>query len=232
MVLFQLTAFGLIIGAIGAFAIKRQQKEDEFFYRIERTPPIQLEDVIEGVPIKLTGKVVPIEVLKSRFEGRSCVYFISERQELKKQGKSSNWVTALHDFQDSPFYLDDGTGKIRIDLHTANKEFLETEKILNWEGYEGGLGQFGPFNIGGLKVRKYEWIIPSDGKMFIYGMPRKFNGAMELRQWKESEMAASVNDEKTFLKNKRTDDKKQVFVGYAIAVVGAILIVASFFWPG
>ncbi|MFH1750135.1 MAG: GIDE domain-containing protein [Candidatus Micrarchaeota archaeon] len=127
MVNFILLAGGLVLAGFGIMVIKGQKKEDEELYKIQRQPPLQLEDAVADVPAKIAGKVVPIKLLKSNYQKVDCVYYVSMEEELQKSGKSHKWVTVFYDYGFEPFNVDDGTGKVRMDLLGEEKRRLYDE---------------------------------------------------------------------------------------------------------
>ncbi|MFH1257534.1 MAG: hypothetical protein ABIG96_03455 [Candidatus Micrarchaeota archaeon] len=130
--MWQILLFGIIGLGIGLVMINNQRKEDEELYKIERLPPIELEDAVADVVIKARGKIAPIKLLKSYYQKQDCVYFLSTEEEYRKQGKSSKWVTVFYDYGFEPFYLDDGTGKIRVDLlGPAKRKILDALRMTN-----------------------------------------------------------------------------------------------------
>lgn len=125
---------GIIGGAIAAIAgyafIYNQKKEDELLYRIQRTPPLELEDAVADVSVKISGKVVPIKTLKSHYQNVECVYYISKESELVSRRKSSSWETTYYDFGMEPFYIDDGSGKIIVELaDDAQRKLMEAMRL-------------------------------------------------------------------------------------------------------
>ncbi|MFH0971858.1 MAG: GIDE domain-containing protein [Candidatus Micrarchaeota archaeon] len=132
--MWQLVLMGIVGLGIGLAAIHSQRKEDEELYKIQRLPPTELEDAVADVVTKANGKVVPIKLLKSYYQKQDCVYFVSTEEEYRKQGKSSKWVTVFYDYGFEPFYIDDGTGKIRVDLLGEAKRNLYNAMRMSYTG--------------------------------------------------------------------------------------------------
>ncbi|MFH1257533.1 MAG: hypothetical protein ABIG96_03450 [Candidatus Micrarchaeota archaeon] len=127
---FEYILLGFVLTALGVAAIMAQKGEDELLYKLERQPPTELEDATENVLMKISGKVEPINTVVSELANRECVYYHSFKEEYRKQGKSSRWITVLDKIVTIPFEVRDATGWINVDLNGADKNWIDPEDVL------------------------------------------------------------------------------------------------------
>jgi hypothetical protein len=176
---------------------------------------------------KVEGKVIAEKKLISAFALAECVFYRCIREEFRKQGKSSKWVKARDETNSIPFMLEDKTGQIKVDLQDIEWEWINADLICN-ESFHEDLGLF-PDLFERDNVRKKEWAILKDTKLFVYGMARNWDGKPCIVKDQAEKLAAGVNGEKEFIEKMRSNDKSQTVVAYGMAFVGTIGIAIATF---
>ena len=70
--------------------------------------------------VKLNGQIMQNEkLLISPINKEKCIYYNCHIEELKKRGRSTSWVTIFRSIASVPFYVQDETGKILVNLKNA-----------------------------------------------------------------------------------------------------------------
>ena len=112
VVLFVLFFFGIVLFPVG-FKQLYQQK------MIVNLPLSKIRSMAMGL-VKLKGVVVHKgKLLISPINKQKCVYYNCVVEELVSSGKSSRWVTVFRSTESAPFYIQDETGKVLVDLKGA-----------------------------------------------------------------------------------------------------------------
>ncbi|MFH0971857.1 MAG: GIDE domain-containing protein [Candidatus Micrarchaeota archaeon] len=203
--------FGLIFIIGGYFVLKHAKREEEALYKVERLPPLQLEDAVDGIALKTYGKIVCDSPLKTPYAAENAVWSRSLEEEYvettdSKGRKSGHWRTVADMVNTAPFQIDDGTGKIWVDLRKANREFVDAERIFSWSGFHR---------------RKSEWAL-KPGYAFVYGFAQQQVEKLTIMKSEREQLIASFREEKEMLKFKRSDDKLFLGFGYLLMIIGVI----------
>ncbi|HLC47907.1 MAG TPA: GIDE domain-containing protein [Candidatus Norongarragalinales archaeon] len=218
-----LLIFGLIFGGAGYFVIKKAKDEENALYRISRLPPVQLEDAVDGVPSKCYGRIICDKPYPSPYTGTPCVWSRSVKERYvetrdSKGRRSGRWETVEDVRRSVIFDLDDGTGKIGINLEGVPLDFIDAKKVLDEPG----------MHMNGATRREEHVIMPENA--FVYGMAiRSGNHLMVCKDAREP-LAISYGKEEEFLKRKRSDDKWVNLAGYSMAIIGGAMLLFGIIW--
>jgi len=116
---------GALVGlGFGAYFFVRGLRWWKWKRLIENTPTSKVRGLAMG-HAEVYGKVARAlkQLFKSPFTGKDCVYYRYEIEELRSDNKGrSRWVTIRSGTAGTPFYLDDGTGKVLVDTQGADIE--------------------------------------------------------------------------------------------------------------
>lgn len=197
--------------------------------------------------MEVKGKAVADPPLKAEYSGTECVWYEcvatreyeEEEWEEDEDGKrhremvrGSEEVSRIK--RDPPFYIDDGTGKIKIDPKTAELETEQTYSQFEPETSSGTIrvGMFS-FNLGGLMQQQQnqggkrtlgykfeERCIPVGRELFVLGEASDAGGTLTLRKSEDKNKRFIVS-----LKSKETiiAAAKKSSAGSRIAAIVAIV---------
>lgn len=168
-------AVGALLGVGAAFVFRQRMKAQEelnFMARMNAS----VNEVSHGVMAELIGKVSPVSTaLKGPKSGKDCVYyrFKVERYQAhqSKNGTTYTWDTISQDVQGVPFYLDDGTGKVMMDVSGDSG----VDALKTFEGVENDpapkMSMFGITLSGGATPMRYtEFSIPVGQPLYVLGL--------------------------------------------------------------
>ena len=166
---------GLVCIYFGYIQLKKK-------HLVDNIPTSKIRSIAMGL-VEICGVVVPfskMNVLKSPFTKKDCVYYKYTIEEYQSHGKNSSWVTIKKGIDCMKFYLKDETGRVIIDPRGADvrisldnefnsslgkdppelvKQFLEKSDV----DFEGLI-----FKIN--KTMRYrEYFIKPDDKLYIMG---------------------------------------------------------------
>lgn len=198
-----LVAFGGVSGAVSLILLWKAlgaQKEFAYMQRMNATA----NAVSHGVMAELVGKAVPAGAsLKAPKSGKECVYyrFKVERREAhhSKNGTSYTWTTVSESVEGVPFFIDDGTGKVLLDLSgvkdvDAMKSF---ESVENNPAVQGRVLGFN-LSLGNQPMRYTEYCIPAGQQIYAMGLIRhNEDNSMQL---------VRPSDERPFLVSCRSEE--------------------------
>src|SRR6185437_10922431 len=68
-------------------------------------------------------------VLQAPFSGKYAVWCRITVEELRRQGKSSTWVTILKEVDQRPFMVDDGSGQMARIIPDGANVMLDAQKV-------------------------------------------------------------------------------------------------------
>ncbi len=168
---------GGVLGAVSLILVWKAlgaQKEFAYMQRMNAS----CNAVSHGVMAELSGKAVPAGAsLKAPKSGKECVYyrFKAERLETRtdKNGTHSSWNTVSESAEGVPFFLDDGTGKVLLDLSGSKDiDALKTfEAVDNNPAVQGKVMGFN-LSLGNQPMRYTESCIPVGQKIYALGLIR------------------------------------------------------------
>lgn len=193
----------LVIGIVCFFIVLEKKKILNTF---EELPKRSAADIISSGDAgafhtaRVRGKVVCDEPLKSEISETQCVFYETEvlrRYTKKVRGKNSAGHTSTktdhrrervaHNVRQKDFYLDDGTGKIKVSLEGAKidkdqvvEEYKPVDTVdaaeIAFGGFRLALGAISGETTRGYEYR--EWVIPVDKEIMVLGGIRKGEGEL------------------------------------------------------
>ncbi len=201
---------------------------------------------------KIYGKVESANPLSSELAGKPCVYYSSsiyrkyEDYEISTDadGNETERLVTKEELLSSnvnkiPFYINDGTGKVKVDLEGAS---LDTVKVLDkFVPGEGGsslsLGSFS-FNIGSmdfgrsntLGYRYVDEIIPIDRNLLVVGRANDANGELTFNspEDKDYKYIISLKSEQQYVSGSKKSINILNIVSIVSLVGGAVLTALQF----
>ena len=201
--------------------------------------------------VKLSAKAESENPLTGEFSGDPCVYYESEvvhKYKVLEENKDSegkitrNWVTRTETVGDTTrgdeFSLNDGSGK--VDLNIQGADLTVNEVVDNFKPATGGnsfsfsFGGFTARNDSGYQTIGYSEIERNIGlgtSLFVIGEINDRNGRLMISKPADGDnpFIVSVKTEASMIKGLEGSAKMSLFGGIAAAVIGAGLIIASFF---
>src|SRR5437867_12031741 len=108
---------GFIFGIISFFKGLSSMKERR---EIEDIPTSEIRSIAMGL-VEIYGEVIPLKqkMLKSPLSDHDCVYYKFTIEELRQQGKHSQWVTVRKGEAENNFFVKDQTGEVMVDPRGA-----------------------------------------------------------------------------------------------------------------
>ncbi len=104
---------------------------------VENLPTSKCRSLAMGL-VELEGKAVGSETFPSLIGGIACFCSMVKVERYKRSGKSSRWVTVHEEERILPFFLEDETGRVRVNPHGAEFDLTpdveyETETgLITW----------------------------------------------------------------------------------------------------
>lgn len=105
-----LTLVGLVVGLV---IVLNARKGLHRYHRIKNTPTTPVAQAPGTGAVEVKGRAIGGELglHASPFTGRRGVWVSIDVQELRRQGKSSSWVSIHKESHFNPFWIDDGSGQ-------------------------------------------------------------------------------------------------------------------------
>lgn len=208
-----LILLGMLVFFIGMLFVLAQRLEDELLYKMSRQPLSEIEDVHPDTAVKIRGKIAATRTFKSAFNHLDCVYY-------RSSGGSQQFGTRS---ETAPFFVEDKTGKIIVDLHGAEPAWLDGERSAFSPEYPD---EFKMFDA--TLVRKHraaeEMMIFAGANVVVYGMARNAKSGLIIKHEADHPLVITMKTEGEFLANKREDDRFQIIIGYGLMVIGSAVI--------
>lgn len=203
--------------------------------------------------IALHGKIETSKPLQSELTGQNCVKFRSQvereweetRRERNERGENVERVVTGTDTLSSnerqqPFYVNDGTGTIRVSPERANADLEQVA-----DRYEpasamqaGGVVTIGNLrfnltqNLGNRRLLGYryqEWILPIDRRVFIHGEVTDSGGELSFQHPSDPESQEpyiiSLKSKSELIGSTQKKIKMLKYVTYGSFAIGAVLVV-------
>ncbi|MEK6954601.1 MAG: GIDE domain-containing protein [Candidatus Micrarchaeota archaeon] len=210
--------FGIILVIAGLVMMKSTRDEEKLLYKVQKIPPTEIEDANEGVLLKISGKVSS-KPFEGPFSKQDCVWARSVREEYVESGsfksrEGGHWKTVEDRITTKPFEIDDGTGKIAVDLEGVLAEHIDGKEV-------DTIGSFTD-----MHSRTYEWILPA-GKLLIIGKTKKIDGKLVIAKSEDEPLVASFRGEKEYFKHMRSDDKPMTIFSYGLLIGGILVLIWS-----
>jgi len=162
--------------------------------KIENIPTSTVRGLAIGL-VELIGRAEKKVNLISPFSQKECAYYKYKVERLQSSGKSSRWVTiARGDSSGSPFWLNDGTGKILVfpkGAETILPTSFRFESAIG-RGFPGNLVAFmdkqrisyGGF-LGNHRLRFFEWCMTDGVNAYVLGTAKSVNSQKYLEDYKD-----------------------------------------------
>jgi hypothetical protein len=175
--------FGVIVGIY--FFLKGFGEWSEY-NTISNTPTSKVEGIAAGF-VEIYGEALAKgNYLISPFCGEECVFYKYTVEEYRSHGKSSSWDIIRMGQSDSPFLVQDETGKIEINPKGAEFEVVDKRqyKLNTGDNTPENIKEFlksvnlsdnipllnlGPIKIGANPRRYTEYTIEKGQKIFVTG---------------------------------------------------------------
>lgn len=179
--------------------------------------------------------------LKAPYSGKDSVWYrtkVSEEYwdwetrgtgENRRRERVRKWRTLQEEESHEDFLVDDGTGVAVIttkdvdvdEPHESFEEYVRDAQGSFWEGVASSfLG--GDDRIG---LKREEWIVPPDTKLFIQGEVTDAEKTLRLRKPEKGKFRVSLRSEEELSKSAVTGKKWGSGGAGVLAVVGIVLIV-------
>ena len=115
-----LLVFGALACVVGAGLLAGAWGESQRRRAIARIPTTPTGGAGPG-PVEVQGRAAPAEApVAARLTEGEGVMGVWRVQEMRRSGKSSQWVTLHEEREAPPFHVDDGTGPILVDAAEAD----------------------------------------------------------------------------------------------------------------
>ncbi len=128
----------------------------------------------------------------------------------------------------APFYLDDGSGRILIDMDKAQKHTITSLDEYQPEPPTG----YDPYGIRGTTTgyRYIEEIIPNNHKMYILGQAAESNGELAVvKPTKKDEVfIVSTKSEEELIQGAENSAKMSLYGAIGLGILGLILMIVGF----
>jgi len=110
---------------IGIVAWKHQQylNLEKIIFKVDRQPVLSAAKATEGVPYSAEGKIIPTFTIEAPISKEVCVYCHIIRERLEKSGKSSKWIVRENTMRYAPFYVEDKSGRLLVDMINMDHDF-------------------------------------------------------------------------------------------------------------
>jgi len=206
--------------------------------------------------IALHGQIETSSPLKSELTGQNCVKFRTlvereweeTRRERNQRGESVERVitgtdTLSSNEQQQPFYVNDGTGTIRVSPDRADADL---EKVTDRYEAASQLQSGGYVNIGNLQFnlvqnlasqrrllgyRYQEWILPVNRRVFIHGEVTDSGGELTFQhpsdEKKEEPYIISLKSKSELIGNTQKNIQMFKYLTYGSFIIGIGLILAA-----
>lgn len=147
---------------------------------IEDVPTAKIRSMPLG-RVEIAGRAREKELLEAPISGVPCVFFRYQVEEEVGSGRHRRWRTvARGDSSETPFYVEDETGRVRVDPAGAT---LELRADLSRERVRPGDPIFGRLEAHGWarrrwlglarRVRVSEWRIAPDRPVYVLGVAQE-----------------------------------------------------------
>lgn len=96
---------------------------EKILFRIDRQPVLSAAMAIEGVPYSSQGRLVPTDTMVAPISGKKCIYYHVIKERYESRGKHSEWVMRENVMAYKPFYVEDKSGRLRVDMVNMDHDF-------------------------------------------------------------------------------------------------------------
>jgi hypothetical protein len=116
---------GLLLAGLGLLPLYGAFQNYRKFRILGRTPTVPIRNLAEGL-VHIRGKAVGQERRTSPITQLPCFYYQVKVEHEIGSPHGGQWSMCLRDTDHVKFYLQDATGKVRVDLHQAQLDLSET----------------------------------------------------------------------------------------------------------
>ncbi|MGA9980374.1 MAG: hypothetical protein WBQ08_17270 [Candidatus Sulfotelmatobacter sp.] len=116
---------GLLLAGLGLLPLYGAFQNYRKFRILERTPTVPIRNLAEGL-VHIRGKAAGQERRTSPITQLPCFYYQVKVEHEIGSPHDGQWSMCLRDTDHVKFYLQDATGKVRIDLHQSQLDLSET----------------------------------------------------------------------------------------------------------
>ena len=198
---------------------------------------------------EVKGKGIIEVPLKAQISGRECLYFkvtVEREREEKYWTKDSNgnrvqkrkrvWDTVSKNEQYADWYLEDTTGKIKMDARQAELDGL-VETVNKYEPQVPTGGSFGQALLGivtsmttndkVLGYRTKEYILPIGTQLYVLGNVSDSSGELQIQNVteKDKKYLISTKSEEEIVASSQKSIKMQKIGSYVCFGLGGLLLV-------
>lgn len=245
--------FGLLLAGIGIglLFVKKGKENKALNMRFVETSTVKdlksmAEEIIQSLGagnftqiVELKGKVVADEPIQASFSHTECVYYSAkvereyevEEEEVDEDGNRTTRMVrrsevVSNDTRSIPFYLDDDTDRILIDLAGQSPESIQTHSRFEKEAPQGF--NFSISNIGSktLGYKFTEYALPIKEQLYVLGEAHDRDGQLKVSQPldKENSFIVSTKSEEQLVKSAESSAKGMFYGGTFLisAGVGAV----------
>jgi hypothetical protein len=156
---------------------------------LARAPAVPAKDLVPGAVQKVTGVIEPIEALTSPIEGAACVFW-----DLTVRLGSGSWGRDLRRRVAAPFWLNDGTARVYVDLVGVVVNLERTYAPNAWfvpsDGERNALAVFGLKPSGWLRYTLFTARLDVGARVSVMGR-------VDIREVDGKACFMLVSDEKT-----------------------------------
>ncbi len=185
---------GLIILFFALYNSRKIAGNESIVYRVDRYPSTKIKFLTAGVPASTSGYVVADSKLIAPYSQQECVYYHSITEEYVSSDDSSYWRVIENIAEYVPFRIDDRETEIEVDLHdiyddlsgyrinalkAANiigeecKRKIKLRHVPSQKNSEIDCIKVMYQKYFGSIIRKTEYILPPETKVFAYGIVGK-----------------------------------------------------------
>jgi len=225
---------------------------EKILFCVDRQPVLSAALATEGVPYSSEGKLIPIETMTAPISKRECVYYHVIKERLEKSGKSTKWVMKENVMAYKPFYVEDKSGRLLVDLMNVDHDFSDVvlpivkRQIANPQNSE--VDSMPVICRQEYKIEKHmaaderwrqsEYILTPGQDIFVYGMVFKGDEEEVLRESPECPLIVSRKTKERYV-NEFFTGPSLWYVSNLVVAFGLILLMAgvayfapNFFMPG
>lgn len=222
----------MLIGALFIYLSKRKKESQS---RLAMTKKRPVNEIRAGEQVEVQGLARADHPLITPFSKQECVYYEynleKEVEERDKEGRiSHNWENVKSGDEKIDFYLEDGTGQVkiindkaRIEARDLGERFIEPGESLD----DSIIGKIFNF-ISDSRYRAEEKGLLSGMQVYICGQATQTNEGLAIQKG-EGEFIISYRSEEEVEKSMGRSATLLKVLGYLGVVGGAILAVYSFF---
>ena len=202
---------------------------------MKNTPLSKIDSVALGLA-ELQGHAVPLTTMLSPIEQQPCVYWHCKVEELRSAGKSSYWATIEEDKSQTPFYIEDDTGKILVDPEGADVDipqdlYEETGVFHRLSPCCVAFAERSDIEVDGFftsQKRFTEWMIEPQDQLFVFGTVTAPEGQLAGVTKTEDRIVCRDPRQKFFLisdKSARAVERKFAWKAFAGIFGGGLLMI-------